>query len=149
MRQLMAQGAARADEKGGFRFDPESVRVARLQAEFGWAGGKLSLRDGIMSGPEMGLTFDGYVDLARETVDIGGSYVPAYGLNNLVSNIPVFGQILTGGAHEGIFALNYRVTGQLGAPAVRVNPLSALTPGLFRKIMGVMDDTARPQDPGH
>ncbi len=148
MRQLMAQGAARADEKGGFRFDPESVRVARLQADFAWAGGKLSLRDGIMSGPEMGLTFDGYVDLARETVDIGGSYVPAYGLNNLVSNIPVFGQILTGGAHEGIFALNYRVTGQLGSPTVRVNPLSALTPGLFRKIMGVMDDTARPQEPG-
>jgi hypothetical protein len=148
MRQLMAQGASRSDEKGGYRFDPESVRVARLQAEFGWAAGKLSLRDGIMSGPEMGLTFDGYVDLARETVDLGGSYVPAYGLNNLVSNIPVFGQLLTGGAHEGIFALNYRVTGQLGAPAVRVNPLSALTPGLFRKIMGVMDETARPREPG-
>ncbi len=147
MRQLMAQGVSRADDKGGYKFDPESVRVARLQADFGWSQGRLSLQDGIMSGPEMGLSFDGYVDLARETVDIGGSYVPAYGLNNLVSNIPVFGQILTGGAHEGVFALNYRVTGALGAPTVRVNPLSALTPGLFRKIMGVMDDTARPQEP--
>ncbi|WP_246206981.1 DUF3971 domain-containing protein [Methylocystis heyeri] len=148
MRQLMSQGASRVDDKGGFRFDPESVRVQRLQAGFMWSGGRLSLRDGIMSGPEMGLSFDGYIDMSRETVDIGGSYVPVYGLNNLVSNIPVFGQILTGGAHEGIFALNYRVTGALGSPTVRVNPLSALTPGLFRKIMGVMDNTASPPEPG-
>ncbi len=143
MRQLMTQGAHRYDEKGTMHFDPESVRVARLDAAFVWSNGKLALREGILSGPEMGLTFDGYLDLGREALDISGSYVPLYGLNSLFSGIPVFGVLLAGGVHEGVFALNYRVIGEFGAPGVSVYPLSALTPGVFRKIMGVMDGTVR------
>jgi len=145
MRQLMSQGAPRADDKGVLRFDPESVRVARLQTNFAWGGGKLTLSDGIMSGPEMGLLFEGDVDITRDTLDIGGSYAPLYGLNNLVTNIPLVGPLIAGGAHEGVIALNYRVTGKVSAPIVSVSPASLLTPGLFRKIMGVMDGTARPE----
>ncbi len=148
MRQLMTQGARRADEKGVTSFDPDSVRVARFQTNFAWAGGKLALSDGIMSGPEMGVIFEGDADLTRDTLDISGSYAPLYGLNNLVTNIPVLGPLIAGGAHESVIALNYRVTGKVSAPSVSVSPASLLTPGLFRKIMGVMDGTARPMEQG-
>jgi hypothetical protein len=148
MRQLMSQGAHRADNKGVVSFDPEAVRVARLQMNFAWGGGKLALSDGIMSGPEMGLLFEGDADITHDTLDISGSYAPLYGLNNLVTNIPVVGPLITGGAHEGVIALNYRVTGKVSAPIVSVSPASLLTPGLFRKIMGVMDGTARPETQG-
>ena len=147
MRSLMEQGAHRYDDKGRVRYDPELVKVQRLQAQFVWMGGKLHLRDGVMSGPEMGLSFDGYVDFAHEAFDLGGSYVPFYGLNNLFSNIPLFGPIVTGGAHEGLFALNYSVVGRIDSPTINVSPLSMLTPGLFRKIFGVMDGTARGLEP--
>ncbi|MCC3247345.1 DUF3971 domain-containing protein [Methylocystis sp. WRRC1] len=144
MRQLMAQGGnARADDRGVMRFDPELVRIGRLQSAFSWAGGRLSVREGVMSGPEIGLTFDGFIDFPRDRIDLSGSYVPAYALNSLLSNIPVLGVVITGGQHEGIFALNYRVTGALSSPVVNVNPLSAIAPGLMRKIMGVLDGTAR------
>ncbi len=147
MRQLMAQGgSSRADDRGVMRFDPDSVRVGRLQSNFTWAGGRLSVREGVMSGPEIGLTFDGYIDFPRDRLDLSGSYVPAYALNSLLSNIPLVGLVITGGQHEGIFALNYRVTGSLSAPVVNVNPLSAIAPGLMRKIMGVLDGTARMPD---
>jgi uncharacterized protein YhdP len=128
------------------RFDPDSVRVGRLQSNFTWAGGRLSVREGVMSGPEIGLTFDGFIDFPRDRLDLSGSYVPAYALNSLLSNIPVVGLVITGGQHEGIFALNYRVTGSLSSPVVNVNPLSAIAPGLMRKIMGVLDGTARAPD---
>ncbi len=147
MRQLMTQGVARADDRGNIRFDPDSVRFSRLQTGFTTQGGTLNLREGVMSGPEIGLTFDGFIDFAHDRVDVSGAYVPAYGLNSLLSNIPVLGVVLAGGQHEGIFALNYRVLGPLGAPVVNVNPLSAIAPGLMRKIMGVMDGTGRPFDP--
>lgn len=144
MRQLMAQGgAARTDDKGVMRFDPDSVRVGRLQSNFTWASGQLSVREGVMSGPEIGMTFDGFFDFPRDRIDLSGSYVPAYALNSLLSNIPVLGVVIAGGQHEGIFALNYRVTGSLSSPVVNVNPLSAIAPGLMRKIMGVLDGTAR------
>jgi hypothetical protein len=148
MRQLMTQGAARADDRGVVRFDPDSVRFSRLQAGFTWAGGRLSLREGVMSGPEVGLVFEGFIDFARDRVDVSGSYVPAYGLNSLLSNIPLLNVFITGGQHEGVFALNYRVMGQIAAPAVTVNPLSAIAPGILRKIMGVMDGTVRTPEGG-
>ncbi|KAF2989368.1 hypothetical protein MJC1_03518 [Methylocystis sp. MJC1] len=144
MRQLMAQGgASRADDRGNVRFDPDVVRVGRLQSNFTWSGGRLSVREGVMSGPEIGLTFDGFIDFPRDRLDLSGSYVPAYALNSLLSNIPVLNLVITGGQNEGIFALNYRVAGALSAPVVSVNPLSAIAPGLMRKIMGVLDGTAR------
>lgn len=144
MRQLMAQGGtSRADDRGNLRFDPELVRVGRLQSNFTWSGGRLSVREGVMSGPEIGLTFDGFIDFPRDRLDLSGSYVPAYALNSLLSNIPVLNLVITGGQNEGIFALNYRVAGALSAPVVSVNPLSAIAPGLMRKIMGVLDGTAR------
>ncbi|MBI3274984.1 MAG: hypothetical protein HYZ60_03360, partial [Methylocystis sp.] len=129
MRQLMTQGAARADNRGVVHFDPDSVMFSRLQAGFTWSGGRLGLREGVMSGPEIGLTVDGYVDFARDHIDVSGAYVPAYALNNLLSNIPVLGLILVGGRHEGVFALNYGVSGSIDGPVLTVNPLSAIAPG--------------------
>lgn len=144
MRQLMAQGGQmRSDDRGNWRFDPDLVRVGRLQAGFTWASGRLSVSEGVMSGPEIGLTFDGFADFPRDRIDLAGSYVPAYALNSLLSNIPVLGFVIAGGQHEGIFALSYRVTGSFSEPVVSVNPLSAIAPGMIRKIMGVLDGTTR------
>jgi hypothetical protein len=43
------------------------------------------------------------------------------------------GQILTRKG-EGLFGFNYRVTGTAENPNVAVNPLSVLTPGMFREL---------------
>ncbi len=143
MRQLMQQsGNLRTDDHGVTRFDPDSVQIGQLLAEFGWNDGRLSVRQGVMSGPAIGLTFDGFVDMPHDSIDLAGSYVPAYALNSLLSNIPVVGVLVAGGQNEGVFALNYRLSGAISAPVVTVNPLSAIAPGLMRKIMGVLDGTA-------
>jgi hypothetical protein len=143
MRQLMAQGGnVRADERGVMRFDPDSVQVGQLLADFGWGAGRLTVRSGVMSGPAIGMTFDGFIDFPRDSIDLAGSYVPAYALNSLLSHIPVVGVLVAGGQNEGVFALNYRLSGALSSPVVTVNPLSAIAPGLMRKIMGVIDGTA-------
>lgn len=143
MRQLVMQGAARTDDKGVLRFDPDSVKFSRVQAGFTYANGRLSLRDAVMSGPETGLTVDGYIDMARDRVDVSGSFVPAYGLNSLLSDIPVLGPVLAGGRHEGVFAVSFRVTGPFSAPLLTVNPLSVIAPGLLRKVFGILDGTGR------
>ena len=44
------------------------------------------------------------------------------------------GDILVGKKGEGVFALSYSVTGERISPTVLVNPLSALTPGIFRRL---------------
>jgi hypothetical protein len=67
----------------------------------------------------------------------GGTAVPAYALNSLVSKIPIIGRLLTGRRGEGLLGLGYRVTGRGDDPSVFVNPLSVLTPGIFRRIFEV------------
>jgi hypothetical protein len=58
--------------------------------------------------------------------------VPAYSVNRVLRAIPLLGDVLTGG--EGLFAANYRATGSLDQPDFGVNPLTALAPGLLRKL---------------
>jgi hypothetical protein len=59
-------------------------------------------------------------------------------LNNAFSKIPLFGPLLGGGSNEGLFAINYRITGMASQPTLSINPLS-LAPGIFRNIFGALD----------
>ena len=61
------------------------------------------------------------------------TYVPAYALNNAFAQVPIVGLILGGGQYGGLFGVNFKVSGSFAQPAVSVNPISALTPGVFRR----------------
>ena len=63
-----------------------------------------------------------------------GSLVPAYGINSLLSNIPLLGDVLASKKGEGIFGVTYSATGNADQPNISVNPLSVLTPGILRRI---------------
>jgi hypothetical protein len=39
-----------------------------------------------------------------------------------------------GGEKEGLFGVTYEVVGKPGNPTLRINPISALAPGLLRKV---------------
>ncbi|MGE3652338.1 MAG: hypothetical protein AB7G10_28690, partial [Reyranellaceae bacterium] len=56
-------------------------------------------------------------------------------LNSIISNIPLIGDLLTGGRGGGLFALNYVVRGPIDDPAASVNPLSVLPIGPLRNLM--------------
>jgi hypothetical protein len=58
-----------------------------------------------------------------------------YGLNNMFGQIPVLGLIIGGGSNEGLFAVTYEVVGTTDKPVISVNPISAILPGVSRKIM--------------
>ena len=65
---------------------------------------------------------------------LSGTFVPLYGLNSFVSNIPLLGDILTSRKGEGIIGMTYTMEGTFAEPDISVNPLSALTPGILRRI---------------
>jgi hypothetical protein len=41
--------------------------------------------------------------------------------------------LFLGGSNEGLLGITYEVVGQPNAPVLRVNPISAVAPGLLRK----------------
>ena len=142
LQKLVAEGAR--GREGDLRIDPNAVAFDRLEVAFTRSGGRLDLRDGVVSGPSVGATIEGAIDFTRDQVALNGTFVPAYGLNNMFSRIPLFGPLLGGGANEGLIGINFRVAGPASAPLLTVNPLSAITPGFLRKIFGAADAVSLP-----
>ncbi|MCC0808251.1 DUF3971 domain-containing protein [Methylobacterium sp. W2] len=137
---IMAQGPATSevvDAKGRKQIIQNAgndVSFDRLRANFTRTGSRVDFTDAAISNAAMGFTMSGFLDTAKERADINGTFVPLYGLNNVVSRLPLFGQLLGGGNNEGLFALNFRVSGRLSKPDVSVNPLSVLAPGILRRL---------------
>jgi hypothetical protein len=124
------------------RFDTNEVEFTRLRAEFGRAASRLEFRDAVIWGPQVGFKASGWIDYGRDRADISGTFVPAYGLNNAFAQVPLFGPILGGGQNEGLFAVNFRISGQASTPTLTVNPLSAVAPGFLRKLFGAGSGSA-------
>lgn len=110
LEQLNGQGIVFADYQVRFRLTPRQVIIT----------------SGSAVGASMGVSMDGVYNLGPSTLDIQGVISPIYFLNAI-------GRIFTRRG-EGLFGFNYRMTGKAADPKVRVNPLSILTPGMFREL---------------
>jgi Protein of unknown function/AsmA-like C-terminal region len=147
LRRLVVEGAPPLDTPGQVqKIDANAVAFNKLQVRFQRDGSRLDLSEGAMHGEAIGLTVEGALDFVHDRVDMKGTFVPVYAFNNLFAKLPVVGLILGGGSDEGLIAVNYRISGLASAPALNINPLSAITPGIFRQIFGVVDfDPMHPQ----
>jgi hypothetical protein len=104
-----------------------------MRVEFTRMPGRVGLRDGVVRGPLLGGTIDGVVDYGRDEMHLRGTLVPLYGPNNLLGQLPLVGLFL-GGEKEGLVGITYEVVGRPGNPVLHINPISALAPGLLRKV---------------
>ena len=127
----------------GQPFDPSAMTFRKLEASFTKTGNTVEVRDGSMFGPALGATVAGTIDFNRDQVNLSGTFVPLFGVNNLFSQLPVLGPLLGGGRHEGLLGLSYRITGSAANPVLNVNPLSVLAPGFLRQIFGAFDGSAQ------
>jgi hypothetical protein len=120
---------------GGQAGQRSGVEFSRLRVGFTRTLGRFAMRDGIVSGPMLGATVDGYIDYLKDDVRMRGTIVPLYGLNNMFGQIPLFGIFLGGGSKEGLVGVTYEVIGPPSAPTLHPNPISAVAPGLLRKFL--------------
>ena len=110
-----------------------TVAFTGMKVDFTRSPGRLALHDGVVRGPVLGGTIDGVIDYADDEVHLRGTLIPLYGANNLLGQLPIVGLFL-GGEKEGLVGVTYEVVGKPGGPVLHVNPLSALAPGLLRKV---------------
>jgi hypothetical protein len=119
------------------QFDNLDAKVSKI-------GDRVHIKNGRTSGQSIGLTTQGFVDLGNDTARLTGIVVPAFALNNLLSNVPLLGPILTGGKDGGLFAISYQLYGPLDDLKNDVNMMSAVTPGALREIFTASPDAAQP-----
>jgi hypothetical protein len=135
LRRVVAQHSGSAGRDGQI-IDFAAARFTQARADFIRDAGRIDLTEAVLWGAEVGFKLDGFVDYALDYVDIKGTFVPAYGLNNVFAQLPLFGPILGGNRNEGLFGVNFRVSGPASAPNLTINPLSAIAPGFLRQLFG-------------
>ena len=110
------------------------ISFDKLEIPFSSRGKLVTISDGRGSGSAVGLSIEGTIDRRRNIVDLRGTLVPVYGLNSILGAVPILGDVLVSKKGEGILGVTYAVRGDLDQPQLLVNPLSMLTPGIFRRI---------------
>lgn len=113
----------------------EGIELSQAVADFRFAEGVITLQNARATGPSVGITVEGSIAAGDGgPVDLRGAVAPAYQVNSFLGNTPLIGDLFVNRPGEGVVALSYDVHGRSDAPLVTVNPLSALTPGVLRRI---------------
>ena len=110
LQQMAGQGLVFDRVEAEFRIDPDRISVLRSSAV----------------GLGLGISLDGAFEFAGQVMDFQGVISPFFVLNGI-------GAILTRPG-EGLIGFNFRLQGPMGTARVSVNPLSVLTPGMFREL---------------
>ena len=108
------------------QLDGQGLAFDTVEAEFALAPDRVTIRRAAAVGPGLGISLDGYLTPSTGALDLQGVLSPFYFLNQI-------GSVLTR-AGEGLVGISFTLQGTLAEPRVGANPLSLLTPGMFREI---------------
>ena len=76
----------------------------------------------------------GVIEPETRNLEVSGVLVPLHGISEIIGQVPIFNQLLTGVDNQGVFATQFSITGTIDEPQNRINP-SSIAPGLFRNIL--------------
>ncbi len=107
------------------QFDFDQMRVP-----FDVGAGQFVMNNAAIKGPLLGATWRGKVDFKQQALLLAGTYAPLSGLNSALGAI--LGPLSGGVQGEGLLGITFKVEGPLANPQVIANPLSLVTPGIFR-----------------
>lgn len=140
IRQLVASAPVEGQNDAAFQQQFNDVAFTKLRVEFAKGPNRIEIKDAAIWGPQIGIVLSGIVDMARDRLTIGGTFVPAYGLNNAFAQVPILGGLLSGGRNEGLLGVTFGISGKVSQPTLTVRPLSAIAPGIFRKLFEFSTD---------
>lgn len=111
------------------------LAVTRLVAPFSLVGNVVTLTDARAHSPAIGVTLQGPIDLGRQRLDLKGTVVPAWAINQLPGKLPIVGHLLSPEKGGGVLAATLSIKGPFSGPDMHVNALSTLAPGFLRRLL--------------
>lgn len=112
----------------------EGISFTDIDARFRLLGEGVTLHRSSAVGPALGLTMQGVYGFTSGQIDMQGVITPIYILNGVLEQTKLFGRLFGRQKGEGLFGFTYTLRGDADDPRVGVNPLSILTPGMFREM---------------
>jgi hypothetical protein len=104
----------------------DGIVFEHAEAQFHMTSSVIDIQKGSAIGASLGVSLEGLYHSDTSVLDLRGVVSPIYLLNGI-------GSILTRKG-EGLFGFAYKLHGSASDPKVSVNPLSILTPGMFRDL---------------
>ena len=90
-------------------------------------------------GSSVSVHMNGYIEKKNGLTSLKGTLIPAKMLNNLISKIPLVGNILVGDKiGEGVFGVSFKMKGLPGKIKTTVNPVKTLTPRFITRAVEKM-----------
>ncbi len=129
-------------KKSGPRSD--ALRFTKLTLPFTTDSKFIRIGDSLVRGDELGASGQGLIRKSDGAVDITGTIIPVYVINSLFSNIPLLNIILNGGEGQGIIGVTFALGGSIEKPVFQMNPVSALAPGILRKLFFEYGNSSSP-----
>ncbi|MEM1379712.1 MAG: AsmA-like C-terminal domain-containing protein [Pseudomonadota bacterium] len=120
----------------------EGIRFDKLEGDVWFKDGRIGLSDAKLVGSSIGISANGVVDLNAGQIDVRGAIAPAYAVNSVLGILPGIGRLFVSREGEGIVAFAYSLSGPIDQPTVTVNTLTALTPGILRRIFEPLEEGA-------
>lgn len=114
--------------------DVSSQKFSRGYGRLVVDGDTVKVENGVVRGTEVGATFQGVLRDGKGQMNMTGTFMPAYGLNRLFAELPIIGMFLGNGRDRGLIGITFRLSGPIDQPALQINPLSIIAPGVFRSI---------------
>ena len=120
-------GLADLAEGDGISFDFLEINMEKKNET-------LKLNEILALGPSISVLMEGYQD--SSVTSLRGTLVPAKTLNNLISKIPVIGNIvIPKEVGEGLFGISFKMKGPTGNIKTTINPIKTITPRFIQKII--------------
>lgn len=99
-------------------------------------------------GDALAIELTGQINRKDDSLNISGVIVPIYLITELIGNLPIIGEIITGINNDGVFNTRFRMKGTIDDPNIDVR-LSSIAPGLLRDIFSpdwINNERSRLQD---
>ncbi|MDP3738311.1 MAG: DUF3971 domain-containing protein [Hyphomonadaceae bacterium] len=112
----------------------DGVLFTQVDAPIKLQNGRIDLPGLRASGPAMGITARGWIAPGEKELSLDGVLVPSFGVNSFLGGLPIIGDLFVSRQGEGMFAPTYSVRGTFSKARVSLNPVSAITPGVLRRI---------------
>lgn len=114
----------------------EEVYFDKGHANFSFDKENILIKNSLFYGNILGVNLNGSYNREAKNFNMEGYLIPAYKLNNLfgISDIPVFGKILTGKDNQGLVSAKFTMKGNNKKQDLNINPFSAFVPSALKNI---------------
>ena len=112
----------------------EGLSFDLLEISMEKSGKTLNINEILAIGPSVSILMEGYQN--PTVTSLRGTLVPAKTFNQLISKIPVIGEIIIPKeVGEGLFGISFKMKGPPGKIKTTINPIRTITPRFIQKIL--------------